>query len=289
MAAPVLWGSEFTVDLKSTEGVQEETSVIAFADGSFLAVWTDREAGGDIVGQFLAADGTHKGEAFLVTSSPTGDQGAPQAALLSGGRYVVAWSSGGGADEVGVWARIFSPQGQGGNDIYVGNTGVPANPLLSVSALGEGFVVAYAYTESFFNPLHVYAHVFDPSGVAVGSRIKVNGAGARLPSNPMWWRWTMVSMRFSSREKNTQVIGMGTSVVAYSRQPAKRLCLNFGYQLLSQVRSRHPVPPGWPMAVLPLSGSMGMRRRGTTLDIPSGRASSIRRAGRLGRSFRSIS
>ncbi|MFC5481634.1 calcium-binding protein, partial [Microvirga aerilata] len=179
MAAPVLWGSEFTVDLKSTEGVQEETSVIAFADGSFLAVWTDREAGGDIVGQFLAADGTHKGEAFLVTSSPTGDQGAPQAALLSGGRYVVAWSSGGGADEVGVWARIFSPQGQGGNDIYVGNTGVPANPLLSVSALGEGFVVAYAYTESFFNPLHVYAHVFDPSGVAVGSRIKVNGAGGK--------------------------------------------------------------------------------------------------------------
>jgi Ca2+-binding RTX toxin-like protein len=182
MAAPVLWGSEISVDLKSTEGVQSEASVIAFADGSFLAVWTDREAGDDIIGQFFAADGMHKGEAFLVTSSSAGDQGAPQAALLSDGRYVVAWSTTGGtgsADDIGVWARIFDQQGHGSDRLYVGDVGFTGAAPLSVSALGDGFAVSYAYATLIINPLNVYAYVFDADGnpIASGTGKRVNGTG----------------------------------------------------------------------------------------------------------------
>jgi Ca2+-binding RTX toxin-like protein len=182
MPAPVLWGSELSIDFKSTEGLQNEASVIAFADGSFLAVWTDSYVGGDVIGQFFAADGTHKGEPFLVTSSPGGVQGAPQAAVLNDGRYVVAWSNSGGtenADDVGVWARIFDQHGEGGNDLYVGNIGFLGQASLSVSALGDGFAISYAFATFFLNPLNVYAYVFDENGtpIASGTGKKVNGPG----------------------------------------------------------------------------------------------------------------
>ncbi|MDP8918173.1 MAG: hypothetical protein M3O00_04720, partial [Pseudomonadota bacterium] len=177
MAAPVLWGSEISVNPKNTGSIQGSASVTAFADGSFLAVWTDRSADGDVVGRFFSADGTHKGEAFLVTRSSAGEQAEPQAALLSDGRYVVAWSGTGGTDEVGVRARVFTQDGQGGDDLYVGEIGFTGAPSLSVSALGDGFVVSYAYVDGFLGPLNAYAHVFDANGGVVGSRTKVNGRG----------------------------------------------------------------------------------------------------------------
>jgi large repetitive protein len=149
MAAPVLWGSEISVDLGSVVGWQSSPSTIAFADGSFLMVWADDNADGDVVGQFFSADGTHKGEAFGVTNAQSGKQGMPQAALLSDGRYVVTWSTTGGDGDVGVWARTFDHLGQGGSDIYVGQTGFFGTPTLSVSPLEDGFVVTYAYVTSF--------------------------------------------------------------------------------------------------------------------------------------------
>ncbi len=179
MAAPVLWGSELSVDLNQTEGVQSDTSVIAFADGSFLAVWADYKAGGDIVGQFLAADGTHKGEAFLVTNSLAGSQGAPQAALLNDGRYVVAWSTNGNTDKVGVWARIFSPQGQGGEDLYVGQAGFTGALSLSVSSLTDGFAVSYAYSASPLSSPNMYAYSFGANGTPSAPEVRVNGTLGR--------------------------------------------------------------------------------------------------------------
>ncbi len=165
MAAPVLWGSEFSVNTKNTAGAQVESSVIAFADGSFLVVWADNNVGGDIVGQFFSADGTRKGEAFTATGSSAGAQGLPQAALLNNGRYVVAWSSrGSDPTDAGVWARIFDKQGQGGSDLYVGDPGVLGMQPLSVSALGDGFVVAYTYISSFFSSWKLHAYAFDANG-----------------------------------------------------------------------------------------------------------------------------
>ena len=179
MAEPVLWGSEISVDLGTTAGWRGDSSAIAFADGSFLVVWADDSGGGDIFGQFFSTDGTHKGEAFLVTSSANGTQGMPQATLLNDGRYVVAWSTTRGtenSEDLGVWARIFDEQGQGGSDLYVGTTGFFGMPAPSISALGNGFVVSYAYA-NFLSPQNAYARAFNADGVPITSGIRVNGTG----------------------------------------------------------------------------------------------------------------
>ncbi|MBD2746264.1 hypothetical protein IC232_06070 [Microvirga sp. BT688] len=184
MAAPVLWGSEFSVDLKQTDGVQSDTSIIAFADGSFLAVWVDYKVGGDIVGQFFSADGTQKGDAFHVTHSLDGQQSMPQAAILSDGRYVVAWSSSNGADNPGVRARIVDQNGHGGDDLYVGETGFIGAPSLSVSALGDGFVVSYASSASPFSSSNIHAYSFAANGAPIASNVRVNGPSGKAGYEP---------------------------------------------------------------------------------------------------------
>ncbi|WP_198411745.1 calcium-binding protein [Microvirga flavescens] len=97
MAAPALWGFSFTLN-STTDNIQHNSKVAALRDGGFVAVWEDLSAsGGDtsgraIRGQLFNADGTTRGDEFLVNSTTIGDQVTPTVAVFPDGRFVVAWT-----------------------------------------------------------------------------------------------------------------------------------------------------------------------------------------------------
>ncbi|MGO4706722.1 cadherin domain-containing protein [Microvirga sp. 2MCAF38] len=97
MATPALWGSSFTLN-STTTSIQHNSKVAALRDGGFVAVWEDLSvSGGDtsgraIRGQLFNADGTNRGNEFLVNSTTLGDQVTPTVAVFPDGRFVVAWT-----------------------------------------------------------------------------------------------------------------------------------------------------------------------------------------------------
>lgn len=88
-------GDDFRVD-SATTGSNRYPSVGSAENGDFLVVWTnDAQDGSEsgIFGQHLDAAGIRVGEEFRVNTYTTGAQAEGAVAGLSGGGFVVAWSS----------------------------------------------------------------------------------------------------------------------------------------------------------------------------------------------------
>ena len=105
---PTVWKSAFSPDYP-TFGNQSVPQTIGLADGRILVVWEDDTNGPspfiDVMGQFLAPDGTAEGDIFQVNSAVVAsDETGPQIAAMPDGGFVMAY--GGYLDAIGGFIAI---------------------------------------------------------------------------------------------------------------------------------------------------------------------------------------
>ncbi|WP_457091535.1 hypothetical protein [Microvirga sp. P5_D2] len=187
MTTPAPWGNPFGVS--TTAGNQMYMKTAAFADGSFVAVWVDTSNTGSdtsvsaICGQLFNADGSKRGSEFVVNTTTEGEQTNPTVAVLSDGRFVVAWKDDGEVEDEdgsGIRARIFNADGtafnrggEGGTSDFLVNTtsqaGDQSQPSIAALANG-GFVIAFMDQDEGA----IRAQVFDARGQHSGLEATVN-------------------------------------------------------------------------------------------------------------------
>lgn len=185
-----------------TNSFQINPSVATLKDGGVVVVWASDGQDGSmqgIYGQRLSATGAKLGAEFQVHLYPLNNQRTPSVAALSGGGFVVTWVSElqRNPSSVDVYARIFNASGVavGGEfPVNADATRICANPSVAGSPDG-GFAVAWSQRDGTTsnqqyvpeNGLNttttgstttrnwdVYARVFQATGVAAGSAVRLN-------------------------------------------------------------------------------------------------------------------
>jgi hypothetical protein len=173
-------GSEFMVNTTTT-GDQVCPSTAALSGGGFVVTWeSDGQDldGKGIYGQVFDSLGGKVGGEFSVNTFSANDQSCPSAAGLSGGGFVVTWTSlGQDPSAPDVYGQVFDSTGKKVGSEFMVNTFTLGSQILpSVAALsGGGFVVSWASYEQNGSDWDVYGQVFDSNGTKVGSEFMVNG------------------------------------------------------------------------------------------------------------------
>ena len=158
-------------------GNQSGVTAAPLVAGKFLIAFGGNPAPGDfsvngVSGIILNADGTRMGDQFLINTTQSGNQSAPDATVLSDGRVLVTWDGPGdgttsGTDIVG---RIFDPEdGSPDGDELLLNSLEAGNQLTpDVAAVGDGIVLAWLSDPDFGGPIPadikgaVFDENFDP-------------------------------------------------------------------------------------------------------------------------------
>lgn len=166
-------GGEFTVDMLGQFDITS-LSVTALEGGGFVVAWADVVPG---VGRFVAAQiyddaGAPVGSAVPVTAVGAGD--FPVIAGLSGGGFVVTWSTSDGAG-IGIRAQLFDATGTATGSSFVANGTITGTQNgQSVSGLADGgFVVTWTSFNTDSDFTEVFARRFDAAGNPVGSDFRV--------------------------------------------------------------------------------------------------------------------
>jgi len=159
-------GPEFRVNTYTT-GEQNAPDVADDGAGDFVIVWGDMGRHGEIYGRRYDAAGAPAGDEFHVNAYATGVQTNPAIAMVSDGRFMVAWDSyGQDGDHWGVTARRFDAAGTAQGDdqaVNVYTTNYQRAPSVAADGSGNFVVTWFSYWEdgSFSG---VFALRFDPSG-----------------------------------------------------------------------------------------------------------------------------
>ncbi|MBS0552232.1 MAG: hypothetical protein JSS47_06835, partial [Proteobacteria bacterium] len=167
---------------------QYEPSVTVLNDGSFVVAWRSDNQDPDggysgVYAQRFAANGTALGGEFRVNTYTDYWQFDPSIAALTGGGYVVSWTSyaqdGGGS--YGVFAQRFANDGTRLGDEFRVNTTTASNEdEPSVTALANGgFVIAWS------NGSRIYVQQYDANGVAVDGEIRVDAKDDNYAVEPV--------------------------------------------------------------------------------------------------------
>lgn len=112
-AGPEAWagkvGSQFPVN--TTPGASSP-SVAALSNGDFVVTWDNHVGNLIVYGQLYSAAGTRIGGEFQVSTNNEQDQYTPSVAALSGGGFVIAWTSSKTAHlTANVWVRLYDAGG----------------------------------------------------------------------------------------------------------------------------------------------------------------------------------
>ncbi|WP_300435322.1 PKD domain-containing protein, partial [Zoogloea sp.] len=163
---------------KSSEQMSPATATLA--DGGYVVTWqSNGEDGWDygIFGQRYAANGTPVGNEFKVSAYTPGSQSDPAVAALSDGGWVVTYTDE-GRDGSGysVWAQRFDAAGRTAGAEFRVNTSTSGSQLdSSVSALGDGFVVAWRSDgERNGEYYDVFFQRYDHNGNTLGAETRAN-------------------------------------------------------------------------------------------------------------------
>jgi Ca2+-binding RTX toxin-like protein len=146
------------------------------SDGGYVVTWST-EGEGDVYAQRFGADGLPIGSGFRVNTDTKDTQYYPSVAGLSGGGYVVTWTSyHQDGSSTGVFGQLFDAAGDPKGPEFRVNTytyGYQEGP--SVAALNDGgFVVAWQSEGQDRSGMGIYAQRFDATGLAQGPETRVN-------------------------------------------------------------------------------------------------------------------
>ena len=178
-------GSEFLVNT-TTSSFQYESAIAALNDGGFVAVWRD-DSGSDgssagVQGQRFDAAGNPVGGEFQVNTEFSSFQYEPSVSGLSGGGFVVTWTSftsgsAGDGSGQGIFAQRYDAAGNPQGGEFLVNTEVTGDQRESVvAALADGtFVVAWTDQNGLDTAGYgVYAQHYAADGSALGGQFRVN-------------------------------------------------------------------------------------------------------------------
>jgi hypothetical protein len=154
---------------------QQEPAVTVLSDASFVVTWRSESqdgSGSGVYAQRFAADGTALGSEFRVNTYTDSYQLEPSIAALSGGGFVVSWTSyyqdGGGS--YGVFAQRYANDGTPlGGEFRVNTTTASNEQQSSVTALANGgFAIVWS------NGNEIYAQQYSAGGVAVDGETRID-------------------------------------------------------------------------------------------------------------------
>ena len=162
-----------------------ETSVQSFPviaglpDGGWINIWSSSEQDGSGIGlvmQRFNADGEKTGAETQVNFFSSSSQLEPSVTLLTGGGWVVSWTSyqNGTPD---IFQRAFDANGVAiGMDTQV-NTETALDQIgSSIAALDDGgWVVTWRSEDQDGSELGIYQQRYDENGAAVDGEVRVNG------------------------------------------------------------------------------------------------------------------
>ena len=165
----------------TTAGFQEFASLVPWAEGGFIAVWSGRGQGdrqGVFARLFDSSANPLSGE-ILVNSTTGGDQMRPQVATTAAGGFVVVWSGRGQGDVEGVFMRTFDAAGTALTpEVRVNQTVASRQDYASLAVTGDEAIVAWSSRDQDGSGFGVFARRLTTAGVPVTGEIQVNTASA---------------------------------------------------------------------------------------------------------------
>ncbi|MCP4392936.1 MAG: hypothetical protein GY804_01505, partial [Alphaproteobacteria bacterium] len=182
-------GAEFQANTFTT-GNQEDSDIAAFADDSFVVVWTSTGQDGDndgVYGQLFNADGTKNGEEFQVNTYTTDKQEQPEVTVLEDGNFIVVWASYNQIHEHDIYGQLYNNNGvRIGAEFLINSTLTAYNqnrPSVTASR-GGGFVVIWAGDWVDSDNYGIRAKRYDENGIAIDDEFGVNSVIANYQSLP---------------------------------------------------------------------------------------------------------
>jgi Ca2+-binding RTX toxin-like protein len=171
-------GEEFRVN-ESTTTSKTDPHVTALADGGFVITWVSNDSDDNgVFAQRYDADGTARGNEFMVNSVETADQDKHSITALSDGGFVIAWTSlGEDGDVEGIFAQRYDAEGN-----PVGNAGFQVNTETSslqyapsISSLADGgFIISWVSNAQDGSSTGIYAQRYDAEGDPFGVEFIIN-------------------------------------------------------------------------------------------------------------------
>jgi T1SS-143 domain-containing protein len=174
---------EFRVN-SFTNDDQSLSSVAGLAGGDFVVTWTSYDQDGNgygIYGQRYDANGVVSGGEFRINSTTAFDQIYASVAALTGGGFVVTWTSyfqdGGG---FGVYGQRYDSTGApSGTEFLVNTTTAGVQDYPSVTALADGgYLVTWESSGQDGSGYGIYGQRYGASGQPVGNEYLVNQISA---------------------------------------------------------------------------------------------------------------
>ena len=185
-------GDEFFAN-QTTAGDQILPNVAGLANGTFVTVWVslgqDGEDGG-IYANIYGADGTPVTTEFQVNTHVLGAQLNPSVTALTGGDFVITWTSNGqDGDNYGIYGQRFQIDGTPvGGEFQVNSATDGSQEAPTVTALADGgYLVAWQSYSASQDGLGsgIYAQRYDASGAPVGGETLINSTIANNQSLPV--------------------------------------------------------------------------------------------------------
>jgi Ca2+-binding RTX toxin-like protein len=182
-------GSEFRVNTYTTNS-QAAPALTTLTDGGFVAVWTSSEqdnTGLSIYAQRYAANGTAQGSEFRVNTYAPNNQTSPTVTALTGGGFVVAWTSNNqDGSGTGIYAQRYAANGTVQSSEFRVNTYTDndqTTPVVTPLPDG-GFVVAWRSLGQDGSGNGIYAQRYAADATAQGGEFQVNSYTTGQQVNP---------------------------------------------------------------------------------------------------------
>ena len=171
-------GSETLINT-TTAGAQIAPNITGLADGGYAITWQSADASGNgIFTQKFDANGTKSSGQTQVNTTTSGEQTGAAMAQLSGGAYVIVWTSSSQDspdNSSGIYMQRFSSGFASGAETRVNSTTAGDQRDAAVATLADGgFIVTWASDGQDGDGSGIIAQRYDFFGAKVGGEVIVN-------------------------------------------------------------------------------------------------------------------